>query len=144
MSVSGRAAAAGGVVRRLWTGVGPALARDVPYSALYWFALEHLRTAVITQMTASRWHHHGEPHDRESSASASTSSSSAASLLTPREILGVDFFSGVVAGGTVAALTTPLDVVGLYKFNPVGRIVESAWFQPLSLYSEKPVSSLCF
>jgi hypothetical protein len=31
--------------------------------------------------------------------------------MTPNDILGVNFFCGVAAGGTVAALTTPLDVV---------------------------------
>jgi hypothetical protein len=35
--------------------------------------------------------------------------------------------------------------VGLYKLNPGDPYsLKPAWFQPLSLSSEKPVSSLCF
>jgi solute carrier family 25 protein 39/40 len=82
---------AAGAVRRLWTGAGPTLARDVPYSALYWFAVEHLREAATE--TAKGWKNQSNPR------------------LDSRETLCVHFFSGAVAGGAVAALTTPLDVV---------------------------------
>jgi hypothetical protein len=34
--------------------------------------------------------------------------------------------------------------VGLYKLNPVYPQLESAWFQPLNLSSEKPVSKFAF
>jgi hypothetical protein len=36
------------------------------------------------------------------------------------------------------------DEVGWYELNAVDPQLESAWFQPSSLSSEKPVSSLCF
>jgi hypothetical protein len=35
-------------------------------------------------------------------------------------------------------------VVGLYKLNPVDPELESAWYQPLSLSSEKLVLKVCF
>jgi hypothetical protein len=41
-------------------------------------------------------------------------------------------------------LLVELREVGLYKLNPAVPQLESAWFQPLNLSSEKPVSSLCF
>ena len=85
---------AAGAVRRLWTGAGPTLARDVPYSALYWFAVEHLReVATDAAKGVKKNHPRGE------------------TVLDSRETLCVHFFSGAVAGGAVAALTTPLDVV---------------------------------
>jgi hypothetical protein len=34
--------------------------------------------------------------------------------------------------------------VGLYKLNPVDPQLDSAWFQPSSLSSEKLASKLCF
>ena len=81
-------------MRRLWTGAGPTLARDVPYSALYWFAVEHLReVATDAARGVKKNHPRGE------------------TVLDSRETLCVHFFSGAVAGGAVAALTTPLDVV---------------------------------
>ena len=75
-------------LRGAWTGTAPTLARDVPYSALYWFALERLRDDLSARGEAV-----------------------AGRNLNANERLGVNFASGVVAGGGVAALTTPLDVV---------------------------------
>ena len=83
------------VVRRLWTGTLPTLARDVPYSALYWFALEHLRGVVADGIRTEERRAGGQ----------------GGAGLTQRELLLVNFFSGAVAGSAVAAVTTPLDVV---------------------------------
>ena len=47
-------ARSGGVVRRLWTGVAPTLARDVPYSAAYWLAVETLRDDLTRRVCVAR------------------------------------------------------------------------------------------
>lgn len=82
-------------IRRLWTGTGPTLARDVPYSAAYWFTVEHLRSFVTGQVVDMK-----SRDARENDH-----------LPTYKEKLLINFFSGVVAGGFVAGATTPLDVV---------------------------------
>ena len=73
--------------RNAWTGVGPTLARDVPYSAVYWYAVEQFRSVLGGDVAG---------HRRER---------------TTRELAGINFVSGCVAGAVVAAATTPLDVV---------------------------------
>lgn len=74
--------------RGMWTGVGPTLARDVPYSAAYWFAVERCRT-YLTSVDGG-----GDLRDR-----------------SVREAAAINFVSGCAAGTVVAAATTPLDVV---------------------------------
>lgn len=39
---------------KLWTGVGATLARDVPFSALYWGMVEPIRAALLPGSTHSR------------------------------------------------------------------------------------------
>lgn len=74
-------------VRSAWTGVGPTLARDVPYSAMYWYAVEKCRTYLGGDVAGRR------------------------EARTVQELAGINFASGVIAGAVVAAITTPLDVV---------------------------------
>ena len=62
---------------------GATLARDVPFSALYWSGLEPIRRAMLPSNT------------RPSQA----------------QIMTANFVAGTVGGGLAAAVTTPLDVV---------------------------------
>ena len=62
---------------------GATLARDVPFSALYWSSLEPIRRAMLP-----------------SNARASQA-----------QIMTANFVAGTVGGGLAAAVTTPLDVV---------------------------------
>ncbi len=70
-------------VRTLWTGVGATLARDVPFSALYWGLLEPIRGRLL--------------RDRQQ--------------VPASEIAFANLTAGAIAGGAAAAITTPLDVV---------------------------------
>ncbi|CAL5223837.1 g6417 [Coccomyxa viridis] len=72
-----------GRVTPLWRGVGATLARDVPFSALYWSGLEPIRRAMLPS------------NARPSQA----------------QIMTANFVAGTVGGGLAAAVTTPLDVV---------------------------------
>ena len=71
-------------VRTLWTGVGATLARDVPFSAIYWGLLEPIRGSML-------------PADGAPAARSQT--------------LTANLVAGTLAGGAAAAVTTPLDVV---------------------------------
>lgn len=86
-STKGGKGGIGASVRQMWTGVGPTLARDVPYSAMYWVGVEQCRSALGGDHAGAR-----KPHSMQ-------------------ELAMINFVSGVVSGAVVATLTTPLDVV---------------------------------
>lgn len=96
-------------VRAAWTGSAATLARDVPFSALYWALLEPVRSGTL------RWW--GEFAGGESLSSTSQSSalscpsSSSASQPPASAVVFANLVSGATAGGAAAALTTPFDVV---------------------------------
>ncbi|KAH6767361.1 manganese tracking factor for mitochondrial SOD2 [Perilla frutescens var. hirtella] len=69
--------------RILWAGLGVQLARDVPFSAVCWSALEPLRKKILSSI--------GE----EASACS---------------VVGANFCAGFVAGSLASATTCPLDV----------------------------------
>jgi len=69
-------------LRTLWTGVGATLARDVPFSALYWAMVEPIRACLL-------------PHGAQSEL----------------EVMAVNVAAGGAAGGLAGAVTTPLDLV---------------------------------
>ncbi|KAL4451859.1 hypothetical protein ABPG75_007521 [Micractinium tetrahymenae] len=76
----GRLRAAG----RMWTGVGATLARDVPFSALYWGLVEPIRAALLPPASSqpSEW-----------------------------QVFTANVTAGAVAGGLAGAITTPFDVL---------------------------------
>jgi hypothetical protein len=71
---------------RLWTGGGATLARDVPFSALYWLGVEPIRDALLV--------------GREQ---------------TELQVLVANLSAGGASGWLAAAVTTPLDVVKTRK-----------------------------
>lgn len=68
----------------LYQGLRPTLWRDVPFSAIYWFCVEELR---------SMWRRSKE------------------NTVSPTEQAGQEFINGAVSGMIAAAFTTPFDVV---------------------------------
>lgn len=75
-------------VRRLstmWTGVSATLARDVPYSALYWAGVEWVRARMLDRL--------GDE------------------ALTTGQVLSISTVAGASSGMVAAAVTTPLDVI---------------------------------
>lgn len=68
---------------KLWTGVGATLARDVPFSALYWALVEPTRAALL-------------PNGAESEG---------------MEVAVANIIAGGASGAFAGAVTTPLDVV---------------------------------
>ncbi|XP_021748397.1 mitochondrial carrier protein MTM1-like isoform X2 [Chenopodium quinoa] len=69
--------------RVLWTGLGAQLARDVPFSAICWGALEPIRRRILS-LTGDE--------------------------MNATSVLGANFAGGFVAGALAAAATCPLDV----------------------------------
>jgi len=94
-----RAEVAKGGLGTLWRGLGPTLARDVPFSAIYWLGYEHIKSRVIG------WGGHGS----NSGSVSSTSSSGVSTNLGGH--WATAFFSGVTAGSVAALVTTPQDVI---------------------------------
>ncbi|XP_003786318.1 solute carrier family 25 member 39 isoform X2 [Otolemur garnettii] len=76
-----RAAVAQGGWRSLWLGWGPTVLRDVPFSALYWFNYELVKS----------WLNGLRPKDQTS--------------------VGISFVAGGISGTVAAVLTLPFDVV---------------------------------
>jgi solute carrier family 25 protein 39/40 len=70
-------------LRSLWTGVGATLARDVPFSGLYWAMVEPIRKNILPPEGAS----------------------------SEMEVMMANVVAGGVSGGLSGAITTPLDVV---------------------------------
>jgi len=93
-----------GRVAALWTGVGATLARDVPFSALYWQLLEPIRHAMLPAE---------DPGSGGGSSSPSGGGGGAGSpaAATRRQIIVANLVAGSTAGAIAAAVTTPLDVV---------------------------------
>ena len=75
-------------LRALWTGVGPALLRDVPFSALYWAGVEPLRETLLAR--------------RRQQAGATG--------VAPGDAALANLMAGTAAGAGAALVTTPLDV----------------------------------
>ncbi|XP_007180261.2 probable mitochondrial glutathione transporter SLC25A39 isoform X5 [Balaenoptera acutorostrata] len=87
-----RAAVAQGGWRSLWLGWGPTALRDVPFSALYWFNYELVKS----------WLSGLRPKDQTS--------------------VGISFVAGGISGTVAAILTLPFDVVKTQRQVALGAV----------------------
>ncbi|XP_028340624.1 mitochondrial glutathione transporter SLC25A39 isoform X3 [Physeter macrocephalus] len=87
-----RAAVAQGGWRSLWLGWGPTALRDVPFSALYWFNYELVKS----------WLRGLRPKDQTS--------------------VGISFVAGGISGTVAAILTLPFDVVKTQRQVALGAV----------------------
>ncbi|ODQ77887.1 hypothetical protein BABINDRAFT_172650 [Babjeviella inositovora NRRL Y-12698] len=79
----------------LFTGLGLTLWRDVPFSGIYWFSYEHLKSSI------------GDSLRRRTAAS---SGESTALYNENKNVLISSFLSGSMAGAVAALFTNPFDV----------------------------------
>ena len=112
---------------RMWAGAGVTLARDVPFTALYWCALEPLRSWLLSSSLTQRRH----PWEVDETSSklqhpSSTSEAVSTEMEAPQgmasytkrhespsttNVLWANLIAGSISGALAAAATTPLDVL---------------------------------
>lgn len=106
LASSVQAAVTQGGWRSLWLGWGPTALRDVPFSALYWFNYELVKS----------WLNGLRPKDQTS--------------------VGISFVAGGISGMVAATLTLPFDVVKTQRQMSLGAVeavrvkpprVDSTW-----------------
>ena len=80
----------------LWRGLTLTLWRDVPFSGIYWFGYETIRTHLEAQHARRNQQLFSPPHEKAFNNSANTFSDA--------------FIAGALSGSIAAFLTTPFDV----------------------------------
>ncbi|KAL5010356.1 hypothetical protein ScPMuIL_012661 [Solemya velum] len=102
-----------GGIKRMWMGWGPTLLRDVPFSGLYWFGYESVKSWVLVQ------------HNRTE--------------LTFTE----SFLGGAISGTTAAVITLPFDVIKTHRQIELGQVMgtsrraSSTWVLISNLYRQQ-------
>ncbi|KAL5967887.1 Solute carrier family 25 member 40 [Taenia solium] len=116
-----------GGIRSLWTGVGPTLLRDVPFSAIFWYTYDYSKN-----------------RHRQTRVLASADEEVLATLEFP-----VAFFYGATAGFIAGAITHPFDVVKTHRQLELGEALfgqktysKSTWKALQQLYKQKGVVAL--
>jgi solute carrier family 25, member 39/40 len=98
--------------RSLWRGFWPYLARDVPFSAIYWSFLEGIRAKML-----------GAMQDREVQA---VEVAGLQAEMPVHQLLQLNFCAGITAGMLASAVTTPVDVVYVKTVTSVRRRTPTA------------------
>jgi solute carrier family 25, member 39/40 len=104
MGESVRAELKAGGVASLWRGLGPTLARDVPFSGIYWYGYERIKKRATTAYLAAEGGGGGGAPPPAPPLEISAGANWA-----------VSFVAGLISGSVAAVLTTPFDVVKTRK-----------------------------
>eukprot|EP01135_Chromosphaera_perkinsii_P005745 Nk52_evm45s359 gene=Nk52_evmTU45s359 len=98
----------------LWRGLGATLARDLPFSGIYWMGVEATRERLMTMWRESRNNNITGNHNT-TNTSCNISEKNAPFV--------VNFVSGAASGMVAAVLTTPFDVAKTYQQVQIGNSV---------------------
>ena len=87
----------------LWRGLGATLARDLPFSGIYWMGVEFLKTEMMASVEAGKV--------------------SNCNVSVKNAPFAVNFAAGALSGMFAAVVTTPFDVVKTYQQVQLGESV---------------------